>query len=101
MDNTRDELDRIQRELLAEETSLDDILNDQELNALLNTPAKPEPVRNFANGYGKPEVDSRRLAYQKSKKKHDDKVIVTLMATACGLSLGIIGLLAYWLTVLL
>ena len=112
MEDTRKEMERIQRGLLTDEEtamSLDEILADEELNALLNEkPAEPafddpekihdprEPLvyNNFANDYGAPPVSD-------SKKRRDDSVVVGLMITASVLSLGIIGILSYWLTVLL
>ncbi len=84
MEETRKEWEPIREESV----SLDEILNDQELTALLEEPQ--EPVKNL-----------RKESYLRSRKKHDDKVIIGLMATACALCLGIIGVLAYWLTVLL
>ena len=113
MDERLEELERIQKELLAEdetaELSVDDILADAELNALLsdrNEPAfdDPEEIRepagempynNFANDYGKEELD---LAAAREKK--DEKLVIGLMITSCVLCLGIIGVLIFWLNIL-
>ncbi len=108
MDNK--ELERIQNELLAEEEiSLDDLLADEELNELLAEPAfdatpafddpdeihepkQPLIYRNFATQEQQAEATIR---------KKNDNVIIGLLITACCLCLGIIGVLGYWLTVLL
>ncbi len=98
MEDTRKELERIQEELLRDETvSLDDILNDLELNNLLREPAKQEPAVILAQ---EPAEEKSEDTMSRRKKK-DDKVLIALMATASALCLGIIGVLAYWLTVLL
>ncbi len=114
MKDTQQELERIQEELLSEETAgteeilddreLDELLNDSELNDLLweqekeSAPQEPVTFQNFANSYGAEEEDFEE---DQPPRSRDDKVIVGLMATASVLSLGIIGVLAYWLTVLL
>ena len=109
MDDTMKELERIQNELLEEEElpSVDDILSDEKLNALLyeqGVPAFDDPVEihapeggmvyhNYANDYGssEPEEDQTK----------NDKLVIGLMLAACGLCLGIIGVLGYWLAVIL
>ena len=111
MDETMKELERIQEELLEEETeelpSVDDILSDEKLNNLLygqSVPAFEDPVEshtpeggmvyhNYANDYGVNEVDE-------DQQRHD-KIVIGLMLAACGLCLGIIGVLGYWLAVIL
>lgn len=110
MDDTREELERLEKELL----SADDILNDAELNQLLqedisqpafddperiNDPADPAIYRNFSNGYGAESADTD--AIDPALKRKNDRVLIGLMTTACILSAGIIGYLAYWLTVFL
>ncbi len=113
--NKNDEiLERIQKELLDEEEtiSLDDILEDEELNALLNekpVPAFEDPEQicepegemqynNYANGYGESEQEEED---QEEQEKKRDKVLIGLMITASVLCLGILGILIYWLAVLL
>ena len=110
MDDTREELERLEKELL----SADDILNDAELNQLLQEeisqpafddpeqigdPEDPAIYRNFSNGYGSTETASE--AIDPALKRKNDRVLIGLMTTACVLSAGIIGYLAYWLTVFL
>ena len=112
MDDKQKELERIQKALLAEEEDqpLEDILNDEELNALLNdepAPAfdDPEEIRdpkrqgyqNFANNYGNDPKEET----EEDRKALNEKVILGLMITASVLCLGIIGVLGYWLGVLL
>lgn len=111
MENTNKELERIQNELLAEEdASLDDILADAELNDLLqeepepafddpekiHDPKDPLVYQNYANDYGAQEQEAAAEI-----RKKDDTVIVALMITASALCLGILGILGYWLSVLL
>ena len=109
MEDTRKELERIQQELLKEEKTIDTILEDEELNALLeersqpafddpekiHDPEEPMVYQNFANDYGATRVK------RKDNKTGDEKVILGLMITACALCLGIICVLGYWLGVLL
>ena len=113
MNDTMKELERIQEELLEEEEveslSVDDILSDEKLNALLYgqpTPAFEDPnlihtpengmvYHNFANDYGNDEAEAQKA------QEEDDKVLIGLMLAACGLCLGIIGVLGYWLAVIL
>ena len=115
MDERNEELERIQKELLAQEdmptvkgVSVDDILADEELNALLNEKKEPafedpeqicEPegemqYNNFANDYGKEPADAAE------RQKKLDKIHIGLMIAACVLCLGIIGILIYWLNML-
>ena len=91
------------------ELSVDDILQDEELNALLNDGTEPAfedpdqtrpadgdvPYNNFANDYGKEEQDA-----EAEIKARNDKIAIGLMLGACGLCLGIIGILIYWICVL-
>lgn len=107
MENKNEELERIERGLLEEETQdLDKLMKEflEEPMPAFDDPDKTEiadePVVycNFSNDYGKdvqeePEAEDEAL----KKKKKDDKTIITLLALAAGLSLGIIGVLIYWL----
>ncbi len=126
MDDKMKELERIQKLLLGEEDEpiedmlepeaqeeitedAENILSDEELNALLyeeTTPAFEDPEKihdpagemiynNFANDYGNEDL----VAAQEAQEKND-KIVIGLMLTACGLCLGIIGVLIYWLTIL-
>ncbi len=105
MEDTNKELERLERELLAEET---DPLEDAELMALLKEDTAPafddptdfghtdEPVRNFSNDYGQEQVPEKEPEADTLKKK-DDKVIIGLLITASALCLGILGVLVYWM----
>ena len=110
MENNK-ELERIQNELLADEDiTLDDILADAELNDLLqetpepafddpekiHDPKDPLVYQNFANDYGAQEQEAAAEI-----RKKDDNILMALMITASALCLGILGLLGYWLGVLL
>ena len=139
MDERNAELKRLERELLADEAetmdltdilageilgdevlpdedvilddalSVDDILADEELNALLGQETEPafeDPdqtrvpdgdvvYNNFANDYGKEEQDEEARIRAKN-----DKIAIGLMLSACVLCLGIIGILIYWICVL-
>ncbi len=81
-----------------EETSVDALLQDQELNDLLSQPEE-EPVP--LDPKVMEEKKMKNIANDNQRKKKEDKALVALMATASVLCLGIIGVLAYWLTVLL
>ena len=111
MENTNSELERIQNELFAEEDiSLDELLADSEIHDLLREAIEPafddpdeihdprEPLiyQNFANDYGAQELEAAA-----ELQRRDDWIITILMIIASTLSLGILGILVYWLTVLL
>ena len=119
MDERKDELDRIEKELLAQEDrptlrgiSVDDILADEELNAILNEDRKPAfenpeqihapagemAYNNYANDYGKQHEQKKVNAAAVQRK--NEKIQISLMITACVLCLGIIGVLIYWLNML-
>ena len=105
MENTNEELERIERELLAEEPQdLDKLMKEflEEPMPAFEDPDKtvilddPVVYCNYSNDYGKdlqPEAEDEAL----KKKKKDDNTIITLLSIAAGLSLGIIGVLVYWL----
>ena len=97
-------------EAAQEEASLDELLDDSELSDLLreepepafddpekiHDPKEPLVYQNFANDYGAQEKDeAARL------KEKDERIVMGLMILASALSLGIIGVMGYWLTVLL
>ncbi|MBQ7817449.1 MAG: hypothetical protein IJ388_01450 [Oscillospiraceae bacterium] len=106
MENTNEELERIEQELLKEEPQdLDKLMKEflEEPTPAFEDPDKlefsDEPVVycNYSNDYGKdlqkePEEDAAL-----KKKKKDDKIIITLLSIAAGLSVAIIGVLVYWL----
>lgn len=128
MEDTREELERLEQELLAEEQAEldeklldelirevkaeayeDDILLDEEsLREVLPEDAAPafedpekihEPEEliysNFANDYGKDMQNEAEEA--QAKKAAEDRLHIILMIAASVLSLGIIGILIYWL----
>lgn len=128
MEDTREELERLEQELLAEEQAEqdeqlldelirevkaeayeDDILLDEEsLREVLPEDAAPafedpekihEPEEliysNFANDYGKDMQNEAEEVL--AKKAAEDRLHIILMITASVLSLGIIGILIYWL----
>ena len=106
MENTNEELERIERELLAEEPQdIDKLMKEflEEPIPAFDDPDKTEitdePVVycNYSNDYGKEQEPESEADAALEKKKKDDKIIITLLATAAGLSLGIIGMLIYWL----
>ena len=105
MENTNEELERIQQGLLEEEpVDIDKLMKEflEEPEPAFADPDKTEisgePVVycNFSNDYGKdPQKEAEEAAL--AKKKKDDNTIITLLAIAAGLSVGIIGVLVYWL----
>ena len=130
MEETKDELKRLEDELLAEEKRAEEermieemirenqVLNQQEeeyldealLREILEEGAEPafedpEKIREPAE----PMVFSnfandygKSLAEElQPAKKVSDKTLITLMSVAIGLGLGIIGILAYWMIALL
>ena len=123
MEDTREELNRLEQELLAEEavdealldeliqevkaeTAEEDIfLDDALLREMLPedaTPAFEDPDKihepeqliysNYANDYGKDLEEE-----EQEQQAHEDKLQIILMIAASALSLGIIGILIYWL----
>ena len=99
MKNDRnDALERLQKELLAAEPE-ENILEE---NMILSEPAFEDPdaigdpqdpdiYRNFSNDYG------RNMQAKKAPMSRGDKVDMGLMIAISALSLGIVGVLAYWL----
>ena len=116
MKDTQEELDRLEQELIAEETQQpEDIDLDEELLTevieefsqpafedpdKIREPAEGVVYSNYANDYGE---DLQRLADtgETEPKKKNDKVIIGLMITASVLCLGIIAILLYWLNAFL
>ena len=106
MDNTNEELQRIEQELLAEEPQNIDKLMKEFLEE--PTPAFEDPDNlefsnepvvycNYSNDYGKDLQNEADEDAALRKKKKDDNTIVALLAIAACLALGIAGVLAYWL----
>ena len=106
MENTNEELERIEQGLLEEEPQdLDKLMKEflEEPTPAFDDPDKTEisdePVVycNYSNDYGKDLNQEAEEDAALRKKKKDDKTIITLLSIAAGLSLGIIGVLVYWL----
>ena len=116
-EDTKRELERLERELLAreeavqqEDTLLEDIKdilgeeNSQVEPAFddpqtIHDPKEPMVYCNYSNDYGR-ELQAFADTGEEPKKK-TDKVSLGLMITACVLTAGIIGVLIYWLVALL
>ncbi len=103
-DDTREELERIEKELLAEESELDGILEDDIIREVLAEPAfedmdeikdpeEPLVYCNYSNDYGR---ETEEPAPEKQEAA-DDKVNIGLMIASSVLALGIIGVMIYWL----
>ena len=122
-DDTREELERIEKELLdaepvedtmvirmpleetaAPEESLEDLLNDTMVQDILSQPGfedaeqvrdaqEPEIFCNFSNGYGR---DLEQTEDPESKKARSDRIDIGLMIASSALCLGIIGIMIYW-----
>ena len=117
-DDTKRELERLERELLAQEEAeqteadlLDDIksmLGDDEAPEpafddpqTIHTPKEPMVYTNFANDYGRKAEQEAPVEEPEKPHKKPEKLTLGLMITACMLTLGIIGVLLYWLLFLL
>ena len=115
-EDTKRELERLERELLAREEEdqqddtlledIKDILGEEEPVApafddpqTIHAPKGPMVYCNYSNDYGR---DLQEFADTgEEPKKKTDKVSLGLMITACVLTAGIIGVLIYWLVALL
>ena len=111
-DDTKRELERLERELLAQEAdeqTEDELLDDIKSLLREESPAEPafddpqtihdpkEPMVycNYSNDYGR---DLQEFADSgEVPEKKTDKVTMGLLITACALTAGIIGILIYWL----
>lgn len=108
MEDTRRELERIERELLAEEDreaeALDGLPEDVEGPAFddpekIYDPKEPMVYCNYSNDYGKDLKNFAENGGEEAMRKQNkkDKTIIGLMITASVLCLGILGILIYWL----
>ena len=111
-DDTKRELERLERELLAQEDAglTDDELLDDIKSMLgegepaepafddpqtIHDPKGPMVYCNYSNDYGR---DLQEFADNgELPEKKTDKVTLGLLITACCLTAGIIGILIYWL----
>ena len=107
-DDPRRELQRLEKELLAEEEDawLDEQL--QEAHALLGDAPEPEvprrsamPVRNFANGYGRdvPVFEEEEEEYDVPQPR--ERGLGALVLLAALETLGILSIIAYWMIMIL
>ena len=98
--DTREELERLEAALLAEETekleqaeNLEDFLDgllDEPTDSLAQTGSVV--YNNFANGYGQDEEDD----YEDEKSPRKSESLTGLMFTAAGLLVGIAVMIIYW-----
>ena len=116
-DDTQLELERIEKELLLQEDM--PTFNREEyqdatitLNAIveefsgpafddpmeIHEPAEPMVYCNYNNDYGN-DLPEAEPTDEETPKKETDKVVIGLLIAACCLTLGIIGVLTYWLNV--
>ncbi len=104
--DTQKELERLESELLteAEELTEEDLLADLDLEGIFDELAEPVEVpehaaySNYPNDYSDELQD---FAEPPEKQYFSDKLTIGLMLTACGLCLGIIGVMLYWLNTFL
>ena len=102
--DTREELERLESALLAEETekleqaeSLEDFLDgllDEPTDSLAQTGAVV--YNNFANGYGQDEEDDYEDEDEDEEKPRKSESLTGLMFTAAGLLVGIAVMIIYW-----
>ena len=106
-DDTREELERIEKELLAQEPEAEDILDDVLIQEVLAEPAfedmdeikepdEPMIYCNFSNDYGR-DLELPAEEEKKQELAKADKVGMGLMIGASALALGIIIVMIYWL----
>ena len=116
-DDMNRELERLERELLPPEDQqseeelledLKDILREEPAvepafddPQTIHTPREPMVYTNFANDYGRKPAKAAADAKPAKKKRKPEKLTLGLLITAFLLTLGIIGVLLYWLLFLL
>ena len=114
-DDTKRELERLERKLLQQEDQqtddelledLKEILGEEPVvepafddPQTIHTPKEPMVYTNFASDYGR--VPAEEVPEEAPKKRKPEKLTLGLLITACLLTLGIIGVLLYWLLFLL
>jgi hypothetical protein len=115
MRDTQEELERLEKALLNDETTVietppEDLLDPEFLKGVFTEPAFEDPdvikdpeeplvYRNFSNAYGTEPTEKPEAPAAGSAK--DDRITMGLMITASCLCLGIIGVMVYWLTTFL
>lgn len=106
-DETREELERIEKELLAQEPQEEDILDDELIREVLAEPAfedmdeikdpeEPLVYCNYSNDYGR-DFEKNAAPDTKENLSKSDKVDIGLMIASSALALGIIFVMIYWL----
>ena len=96
-DDTKDLLKEFEKELMREA-----LLEEQEAGPafddpdILETGPAPEVYSNYANDYGRELAEFAENGGEDTRD-HTDSSLVILMLIACILSLGIIGVMLYWL----
>lgn len=106
-DDAREELERIEKELLAQESRDEDILVDELIREVMAEPAfedmdeikdpkEPLVYCNYSNDYGR-GLEEPADNSTKSNLSKADKVDIGLMLAASALALGIIAVMIYWL----
>ena len=118
MANDREqELERLEKELLADIMKDDDLLADIPIELLDTTPANWDDTQIFTDeellnlDFEEPEIipdppeeeksEMKRARKTKKSKKREDRWLIILMAIASFLCIGIIAVLIYWLEVFL
>ena len=109
-DDTREELERLEKELLEQEPvqEEEDLLDDELLREVFAEPAfedmeqihepeEPMVYCNFSNGYGRDLEQTEENEEEQPEKEKDDKVNIGLMIAVSALCLGIIGVMIFWL----
>lgn len=107
--DTREELERLEKELLEDqpetvELSEEELLADVDLDEIFAELADPMEIpeeaaySNFANDYSDELEEFADNGGQEPRKRvFGDKLTIGLMIAVCVLCLGIIGVLVYWL----
>ena len=114
MKDTQEELERLEQELLADETQQEEETANSDEALLEEIIAEyGEPVgadsalqedavvySNYTSDYGE-DLQNFAETGETAPEKKDDKLIIGLMITASILCAGIIGILIYWLNAFL
>ena len=117
MEDTKKTLERLQRELINEESDqLDELLEEflQEPLPAFEEPDTTVPAdapveyRNFSNDYGaqppeptEEDLQAEEAAVKKYKRERDERTILALMVVASIECVGILAILAYWIKIFL
>lgn len=112
-DDPRKALEELEKELLAQEPAAapDDPLNDTFIREVMAEsaapafedpetiaePADPAVYCNYSNDYGRELKNFAESGGETDKKAREDRIQIGLMIAASALSLGIIGILIYWI----